>query len=61
LLAGAASSAPAKALPNPVRVTINFIDATGAGKVAGTIMLRETAEGLDLETVGACMDGYSGA
>jgi Cu-Zn family superoxide dismutase len=34
----------------PVTVTVNFIDATGTGKVAGTITLTETAEGLELET-----------
>jgi hypothetical protein len=45
LLAGAPSAAAAKAPPNPVRVTINFIDATGAGKVARDIMVRETVRG----------------
>jgi superoxide dismutase, Cu-Zn family len=34
----------------PVTVTINFIDATGAEKPAGTIKIKETGEGLELAT-----------
>ena len=49
LLASASGGAD-KATSMPVTATINFIDATGVGKAAGTITLRETAEGLELET-----------
>lgn len=34
----------------PITVTINFIDATGAEKPAGTIKIKETGEGLELQT-----------
>ena len=34
----------------PVKVTINFIDAQGVGKEAGTIVLKETADGLEADT-----------
>src|SRR4030095_10244874 len=50
LLACSAAGGADKAASMPVTVTINFIDATGVGKVAGTITLRETSEGLELET-----------
>jgi len=38
------------AAPKPVKVTINFIDSQGVGKEAGTIVLKETADGLEAET-----------
>jgi Cu-Zn family superoxide dismutase len=51
---GAASAEPKKdkaAKPaKPVTVTINFIDATGTEKPAGTIKIKETGEGLELQT-----------
>ena len=50
LLACTAAGGADKAASKPVTATMNFIDATGVGKVAGTIKLRETAEGLELET-----------
>src|SRR5687768_15970837 len=34
----------------PVKVTINFIDAQGVGKEVGTIVLKETADGVAAET-----------
>jgi Cu-Zn family superoxide dismutase len=40
----------ADAASKPVRVKINFIDTKGIGKEAGTITLKETAEGLEAET-----------
>jgi superoxide dismutase, Cu-Zn family len=49
-LAWATPGGAAKTGSMPVTVTVNFIDATGTGKVAGTITLTETAEGLELET-----------
>jgi Cu-Zn family superoxide dismutase len=50
LVAAAAGSAAAAKAPKPVKVQINFIDATGIGKPAGTITIKETAEGLELDT-----------
>jgi superoxide dismutase, Cu-Zn family len=49
-LACAAPGGAAQAGSMPVTVTVNFIDATGTGKAAGTITLTETTEGLQLET-----------
>ena len=45
--AGAASAANA---PKPVTIELNFIDANGIGKPAGTVTIKETAEGLELDT-----------
>jgi superoxide dismutase, Cu-Zn family len=42
-------AAPALAA-KPVKVTLNFITADGVGKPAGTITLKETKEGVTLET-----------
>ena len=51
---GAASAEPKKEkaakAAKPVTVTINFIDATGTEKPAGTIKIKETGDGLELAT-----------
>ena len=38
------------AAPKPVKVTVNQIDAKGVGKPIGTITIKETKEGLELQT-----------
>ena len=38
------------AAPKSVKVTINFIDTQGVGREAGTIVLKETADGLEAQT-----------
>jgi Cu-Zn family superoxide dismutase len=45
LLAGTTAAAP-----KPVKVTINHIDVKGVGKPVGTITIKETKEGLELQT-----------
>ena len=51
LLALSVSSAPALAAKaKPLKVTVNLIDASGVGKPAGTITIKETADGLVLDT-----------
>jgi Cu-Zn family superoxide dismutase len=46
----AAVAAPKAAKPKPVKVTVNLIDATGVGKSAGTITIKQTDAGLELAT-----------
>jgi superoxide dismutase, Cu-Zn family len=46
----AASASAAEKAPKPVKVDINFIDTTGVGKPAGTITVKQTADGLELDT-----------
>src|SRR3954452_12509733 len=48
-LAASSASAAAKA-PKPIKVDVNFIDATGVGKPAGTVTIKQTADGLELDT-----------
>jgi Cu-Zn family superoxide dismutase len=50
LVAAAAGSAAAAKAPKPVKVTVDLIDVSGVGKPAGTITIKETAEGLELDT-----------
>jgi Cu-Zn family superoxide dismutase len=50
LFLSAASASAAEKAPKPVKVDVNFIDATGVGKPAGTITIKQTADGLELET-----------
>jgi len=38
------------AAPAPVTVTMNRIDATGVGKPAGTVLVKETPDGIELDT-----------
>jgi Cu-Zn family superoxide dismutase len=45
-----AASAQAQKAPKPMKVDVHFIDATGVGKSAGTITIKETKEGLELDT-----------
>lgn len=47
-----ATAAPASAdkAPKPVKVSINLIDATGVGKEIGTVTIKETAAGVELDT-----------
>jgi len=40
----------ATAAPAPVTVTVNLIDANGGEKPAGTVVLKETADGIELDT-----------
>jgi Cu-Zn family superoxide dismutase len=40
----------AQAAGKPVKVTVNQIDAKGIGKPVGTIMVKETKDGLELQT-----------
>jgi len=49
LAAFAAGTADAVKAPKPIAVTINFIDAKGIGKSVGTVIIRETAEGLEFD------------
>jgi Cu-Zn family superoxide dismutase len=46
----AASASAAEKAPKPVKVEVNFIDATGVGKSAGSITIKQTADGLELDT-----------
>jgi len=50
LAAFAARPAGAVKAPKPITVRVNFIDAKGIGKPAGTVTIEETAEGLELDT-----------
>jgi Cu-Zn family superoxide dismutase len=50
LFLSAASASAAEKAPKPVKVEINFIDATGVGKPAGTVTIKQTADGLELDT-----------
>jgi Cu-Zn family superoxide dismutase len=50
LVAFAARTTEAVKPPKPITVTVNFIDAKGIGKPAGTVTIKETAEGLELDT-----------
>ena len=47
LVAGTAGAAKA---PKPITVKVNFIDANGIGKPVGTVAIKETADGLELDT-----------
>src|SRR5690242_14714795 len=49
LVAFTAGTAAAK-VRKPITVTINFIDAAGVGKPAGTIAIKEAAGGLEFDT-----------
>ena len=42
--------APALAAAKPVKVSLNFVTADGVGKPAGTITIKETKDGVTLET-----------
>jgi Cu-Zn family superoxide dismutase len=42
--------APALAAAKPVKVSLNFVTADGVGKPAGTITIKETKDGVMLET-----------
>jgi Cu-Zn family superoxide dismutase len=46
----AAPALAAEKAPKPVKVEVNFIDTTGVGKPAGTITIKQTADGLELDT-----------
>jgi Cu-Zn family superoxide dismutase len=46
-LLGAATTARAA---KPIKVTLNFVTAEGVGKPAGTVTLKETKDGVTLET-----------
>ena len=46
----AASASAAEKAPKPIKVEVNFIDTTGVGKPVGTITIKQTAEGLELDT-----------
>jgi Cu-Zn family superoxide dismutase len=48
-LAASSASAAAKA-PKPIKVDVNFIDPSGVGKPAGTVTIKQTADGLELDT-----------
>jgi Cu-Zn family superoxide dismutase len=50
VLAALASPAYAQKPPKPVKVTINHISETGIGKPAGSITIKETKDGLELQT-----------
>jgi len=49
VVAFAAGTAGAKT-PKPITVKMNHIDATGVGKPAGTVTIKQTADGLELDT-----------
>jgi len=38
------------AAPAPVTVTVNLIDASGVQKPAGTVVVKQTADGIELDT-----------
>ena len=46
----AASAGAAEKAPKPIKVEVNFIDATGIGKPVGTVTIKQTADGLELDT-----------
>jgi Cu-Zn family superoxide dismutase len=46
----ATASPAAAAGPKPRKVTLNFISVDGVGKIAGTITIKETKDGVTLET-----------
>ncbi len=50
LVAFAAGRARAAKAPKPITVKINLIEAKGIGKSVGTVTIKETAEGLELDT-----------
>lgn len=50
LFLSAAPALAAEKAPKPVKVEVNFIDATGVGKPAGTVTIKQTADGLELDT-----------
>jgi Cu-Zn family superoxide dismutase len=50
LFLSAASAGAAEKAPKPIKVDVNFIDPTGVGKPAGTITIKQTADGLELDT-----------
>jgi Cu-Zn family superoxide dismutase len=50
LIAATAATVGAAETPKPVTVRVNLIDAKGIGKPAGTVTIKETAEGLELDT-----------
>jgi Cu-Zn family superoxide dismutase len=50
LVAIAAPTAGAIKAPKPITVRVTLIDAKGIGKPAGTVTIKETAEGLELDT-----------
>jgi Cu-Zn family superoxide dismutase len=50
LVAFAAGTAEAAKASKPITVTVSFIDAKGIGKRVGTLTIKETAEGLELDT-----------
>jgi Cu-Zn family superoxide dismutase len=50
LFLSAASASAAEKAPKPIKVDINFIDTTGVGKPVGTITIKQTADGLELDT-----------
>ena len=50
LVAIAAPTTGAVKAPKPITVTVNLIDTKGIGKPAGTVTIKETAEGLELDT-----------
>jgi Cu-Zn family superoxide dismutase len=50
LVAVATTTAGAVEAPKPVTVRVNLIDAKGIGKPAGTVTIKETSEGLELDT-----------
>ena len=50
LVAVATTAARAVEGPQPVTVRVNLIDAKGIGKPAGTVTIKETSEGLELDT-----------
>jgi Cu-Zn family superoxide dismutase len=45
-----AIAAPAAGASKPITVTMNLIDAKGVGKPVGTVTVKESAEGLELDT-----------
>ncbi len=50
-LSGAiAPTAEAIKAPKPITVKVNLIDAKGIGKPVGTVAIKETADGLELDT-----------
>jgi Cu-Zn family superoxide dismutase len=50
LVAIAVPTAGAVKAPKPITVRVNLIDTKGIGKPAGTVTIKETAEGLELDT-----------
>jgi Cu-Zn family superoxide dismutase len=50
LFMAAVTANAAEKAPKPIKVDVNFIDASGVGKSAGTITIKQTADGLELDT-----------